>query len=439
MAKAHPTDAAIVATLVSEETETADTRRNRRHIERCAECGKKRDEARLFLPEGWESDRDVVGRAVELLGRLREERAGLDDLMEQSLKGHTAFWRSRLEQLGDVHTLAVVEGLIRRTEMTYGASPGEAFEMSLLAVEIAEEIRIDSYAFDAVILVRGQAWREHAFLLYYVGRLPEALAAVERADDLLRQLRYAHNELGRAQLVRAAILKETERPNGALAIAVAAADTFRRHGDRRLWAKARIFVIAILIEEKRLGEALAAWREVEDDGEVKQGSDYRFMLQEIGACYRMLRDYEQASHYLRLAIAEHRKHNAHVEVARTEWSLAVTLVESGRAGEAIPTLRGIWREFADRGVEIDAALVALELAEALLLTNQPDEVPHICRTLLDRFTRNSMTSRAITALSYLREAVAMQRASVALVRDVHDFIRDAAKNPTRTYVPPKSL
>jgi len=87
-------------------------------------------------------------------------------------------------------------------------------------------------------------------------------------------------------------------------------------------------------------------------------------------------------------------------------------------------------------MEADAALVGLEVAELLLILGQPDEVPLICRRLLDRFTRNSMTSRAVTALAYLREAASMGNATPALVRHVHDFIRDIPRHPMRPYAPP---
>jgi hypothetical protein len=84
----------------------------------------------------------------------------------------------------------------------------------------------------------------------------------------------------------------------------------------------------------------------------------------------------------------------------------------------------------------DAALVALERAEVLLVMGRPEEVPHICRALLDQFTRIGMTSRAITALSFLREAVAMGAVTPSLVRHVHDFLRDLPKHPTRAFAPP---
>jgi hypothetical protein len=126
-------------------------------------------------------------------------------------------------------------------------------------------------------------------------------------------------------------------------------------------------------------------------------------------------------------------------MVRTRWSLGATLVAAGQFHEALPVLRLTWKEFDEMAMETDAALVGLEVAEVLLIVEQPDEVPAICRTLLDRFTSNNMTSRAITALSFLREAVALGKATPSLVRHVHDFLRDIPEHPSSRPIPPPPM
>ena len=87
-------------------------------------------------------------------------------------------------------------------------------------------------------------------------------------------------------------------------------------------------------------------------------------------------------------------------------------------------------------MEIDAALVALELAETLLITRHVDEVPLICRALLERFTRAGMSERALTALAFLRETIASGHATPLHVRHVHDFLRDVPGDRERLFAPP---
>jgi len=76
------------------------------------------------------------------------------------------------------------------------------------------------------------------------------------------------------------------------------------------------------------------------------------------------------------------------------------------------------------GMETDAALAALVRVEALFAAGRPDDVPAICRMVIDRFKRAGNDSAAMTALAFLRETVATGHATAASVRQVRDFIRD---------------
>jgi len=76
------------------------------------------------------------------------------------------------------------------------------------------------------------------------------------------------------------------------------------------------------------------------------------------------------------------------------------------------------------------------LAETLLLARRVDEVPNICRSLLDRFTRAGMNERALTALAFLRETVASGHVTPLHVRHVHDFLRDVPGDRERLLAPP---
>jgi hypothetical protein len=116
-----------------------------------------------------------------------------------------------------------------------------------------------------------------------------------------------------------------------------------------------------------------------------------------------------------------------VNLARCRWSLATTVNSAGRSSDAIPMFRTAWKELESLGMESEAALTALELAETLLVVGRTDEVPAICRTLIDRFTRAGMGGSAMTALAFLRETVATGHATPALVRHVHEFLRDVSR------------
>src|SRR5205814_4823803 len=117
--------------------------------------------------------------------------------------------------------------------------------------------------------------------------------------------------------------------------------------------------------------------------------------------YRELGDYKKAIENLCAAIAEYELLGLDVLRAKSRWSLATIFVSAGRTEEALPIFELTWKEFESHGLESDAALVGLDLAEALLILGRAERVPQICRSILDRFTAAGMTSRAITALAFL--------------------------------------
>jgi hypothetical protein len=148
------------------------------------------------------------------------------------------------------------------------------------------------------------------------------------------------------------------------------------------------------------------------------------LMSNLGVAYRELGDPTKAIEHLTVAIAEYELLGMDDSATRSRWALATTLVSAGKFKAAVPLLDKVWKEFETLESEADAALVALELVETLLVIGEPDRVPQICRMLLDRFTRVGMTSRAITALSYLREVIAIGKAQPPVVRQVREFLRD---------------
>jgi 3-hydroxy-3-methylglutaryl CoA synthase len=104
--------------------------------------------------------------------------------------------------------------------------------------------------------------------------------------------------------------------------------------------------------------------------------------------------------------------------------------------DAVLVLRHAWRDFDKLDMTADAALAALQLAEAMVLLGDTSEVAAICRDLIARFTAAGMTSRAVTALSFLREAVAIGQATPSLVRHVYDFMRELPAERPRLFAPP---
>jgi tetratricopeptide (TPR) repeat protein len=396
--------------------------------------------ALLRVPSVWQPDLIHPPQSMATLDasvrRLMTEQVTAANSISQTLTGPSAWWRTRLADTGDVHTIGFVRQLLIHADSLLGSAPADAVDACALAVEIADSIATQHYSFDLVLSTRAHAAREHAFALFYVGRFVDALAAVQRSEHRFRQLSLPEFELARVTLVRALIYRATDRIEEAISLSRQAAQTFAAFGDRQRFLKARMTEAAMLFSRRAAADALSVWGSLEQELATSGGVTFGMLLQNIGCCHRDLGHIDDAQSYFRRATELYEQLGIQVESVRTRWAIAQLLVSTSRFGEALPILREVWAAFGQLHIDGDAALAALEVVEVLLILDQPDDVPAICRVLLDRFAGNGMTSATVTALAFLREAVAAGRATPPLVRHVHDFVGHVSEYPERDFAPP---
>lgn len=414
------------------------------HVSACDRCSTEVGSHReiveaLQSDEAWKdpapAPRRFIVDVVEFADRAKAEDVRAAAACDEILSGPAAWWPQRMRQTGDVYTAGMVRQLLERMRQIVGSSPANALQVTAMAVDIANSLSVTDYPCDYVIKLRAQAYRDHAWVLSFMGRYPEALEIADKAKRLFGQVPLPEYDLARLAQVRAMILRSIDRVDEAVALSREAAETFLRFGDRARYANARVIEGAMVYETRDYNAALAIWSTVEDDPALDPTTRVG-MIHNIALCYSELGRLDKAAERLRRCIEEHELLGSVTERTRSRLSLAQTLVKAGRYADALPVLRQSWREFEELDLIADAGLAALELAEALLLVGQPSEVPAICRDIVARFTRAGMTSRAITALSFLREAVALGQANPSLIRHVHEFLRELPYERPRLFAPP---
>ncbi|MEO8379711.1 MAG: tetratricopeptide repeat protein [Acidobacteriota bacterium] len=415
------------------------------HVSSCAECANEVGEQRdiieaLASGESWESapapaPRHFIVNVTAFAERARSEEEQAKVLCDEILSGPSSWWRQRLRTTDGVATAGMVKQLLNRMRDMLERSPANALQVTTLALEIANALDVSAYPCDYAIKLRAQAHRDHAYVLSFMGRYPEALEFAERSKRLFDQVPLPEFDLARLALVKATILRSTERETEAAELARRAGDTFLRFGDRARYLNARITEGSVVYSTGAVEQALGIWRSVEFDSALDEVGAVR-VAHNIALCLSDLQRHASAIEYLQRCVVQFDLLQMETERTRSRWKLASALVAAGKSLEAIPTLRLTWKEFEQLEMIGEAGLVALELAEALLACERADEVPAICRDLIAQFTRFGMTSRAITALSFLREAVAIGQASPSLVRHVYSFLRELPPEQPRLFAPP---
>lgn len=414
------------------------------HVTACETCstevgGHREVVEALRSDEVWKTPapapRKFVVDVVEFADRARSEDVKAIAVCDEVLSGPAAWWPQRMRQADGVFTAGMVRQLLERMRQCLGSSPANALQVTALAIDIANALSVTEYPCDYVVKLRAQAYRDHAYVLSFMGRYPEALEIADKSKRLFDQVPLPEYDLARLAQVKASILSCIDRVDEAVALARGAAETFLRFGDRSRYVSARVIEGGMVFETRDYAAALEIWSAVEDDPALDANTRLN-VIHNVALCLRELGQLDQAAARLQHSIAEHELVGNGAERTRSRRSLGQTLVKASRYADAIPVLRQSWREFEELDLIADAGLSALELAEALLLAGQPSEVPAICRDIVARFTRAGMTSRAITALSFLREAVALGQANPSLVRHVYDFLRELPAERPRLFAPP---
>ncbi|HEX8254491.1 MAG TPA: tetratricopeptide repeat protein, partial [Thermoanaerobaculia bacterium] len=322
------------------------------HAASCRDCADEIGERRALIGDlasrdTWqdapEAPRQFVRNLSSFVECARREDEEAVAICDEILSGPASWWAQRLRQHQNALTAGVAKQLLERWRHLVQSSPANALQVTALAGQVANALDVARYPSDYVVKLRAQAYRDHAYVLLYMGRHPEALEYVERARRLFEQVPLPEYDLARVATVKAAILRLVDRIDEAVALARDAAETFRRFGDETRFVNARMTEAAIHYERGAVEQALEVWMSIDGDPALDDLGAVG-VKNNIANCYADLGQPERAAEYVQPCIAQFEMLGMETERTRSRWLLGRTLVASGRHHEAIPILRATWRE-----------------------------------------------------------------------------------------------
>jgi tetratricopeptide (TPR) repeat protein len=410
-------------------SEPIDAAARDKHLDTCSLCKQTLQSIRdttvlLKKPEIWDRQRVSTGPRTETLVLLRsvqatmaEEDAAAEGYVASLLAGDRESWSAKLNAHPEWRTAGLVRQLIAATDRAIDLMPPDALEITRLAIDVAEQLPES----DRVIRLRGNAWYERGYALFYTGAFREALGVLDTAESRFAQLPVADHEIGRLNLVRGMTYRALERFDEALPLIASAAAFFRQYGDIERCHSASLALGITLWSTKRFREALRVHLEIAHD--ERTTVRYRATaLQNAAICYRELGDLDSASDYFVRAISVAEAAGMMSFRAKMRWTLARIFVERQRHESALVVLTELRDEFEVLGMTNDVAMVALDIAELLLSTGRYGEVAETCRQAISYFEEMRLTSGqgALTAVTYLCEAAVAGNATSALVSDLRN-------------------
>lgn len=416
------------------------------HIAACSTCSKTLASVReiaecMKSPDVWsttEISPDPNPKVLQFLQHAQSDFHAEDAAAEEwtrTLLAHPReAWTPTLHAHPEWRTAGMVRKLIEASYRAIETAPPEALDLTSLAIEIAEDLPPARYGDSTVARLRGHAWRERAYALYFTGAYNDALSGVERARAAFAECGFAAFDDARAGVVFALICAEQERYGEGLAAVHAATEVFRKYGARGKIAAAQRTEAIILYLLRRFKEALAIYHLLEADAST--AAERAPLSQNIALCYRELGAFDSAGRYFALAMQLFAQTGWLTGIAKTRWHFGRVLLAQGRNREALQILRQVRDEFQASNMAHDVAEVTTDIAHALVMEGRPREVIEESRRALDYFASAglSTTEPAMSAICFLREAATGGRLDEQFVAEIRTSVVNSRPPSLRLHV-----
>jgi tetratricopeptide (TPR) repeat protein len=375
-----------------------------------------------------------------LAERLESEDGQAEAALAPYLGSPAAFRRANIASMPQMRTAGIVRRLCAEARTLRDRQPMHALYIADAAIAIGEQLSHEVYPSPVIDELRGWGWLERANVLRHLGRHAEALDALDIASRAFTHSPVAAYSIALADYLRGVIFVELERLDEGLRLVRRSARVFRQFGEDERYVHAKIIEAGVLFDRSRYREALDLLVSlVPVAKEIGQARTLAHLYGNIANCQLRLHDLASAELYFGRALSLYEALGIEIERVRTRWNIGSLRIAAGAIEDGMARLREVRAEFETLGMRSDAALVTLDLAEALLASGMPArmrEAAELASSLVASFTAVGMTGNALTALAFLREAFDAGNATPKLVRHVRDFLESRPDQRDVQFVPP---
>lgn len=448
ISEVHYSDETLIAMLEAGDEEAIN--RNQ-HLASCQTCRDGLEQYRAIVDTlgcqaAWDyrelkSDPDpaTVANLRAFANSMEREDEEAETYVAALLEGARETWMPRLRAHPEWRTAGVVRKLVADAYTALTKLPLDGVEMTSLAIEIADHLVEEVYPKDTVARLRGHAWREHAYGLFYVGEFKQSLVACDRADAELSRCMVDEYDKARVAVVRALSLRPLDDVATGSSLTKGALHVFSNFGDTERLVAAAVAAAHMQFKVSDYKAALDLLVPIAAVHGDSLGTSARSILEgNLGHCYRQLGDIDSSICHYQIASALMAEIGSVTESLRVQWNVAMLLAGTGRTDEALVKLANIRAEFGRRNMSSEDCVVGLEMAELLIVQDRFNEAEALCVDVCRHLQDSGLgtTSRAMTAVAFLQEAVRSRRATRSLVRHVHEYVRRLPEEPNLLFAPP---
>ena len=362
---------------------------------------------------------------VRNVGRTRVER-GLDRLRNdpRGLLGLTE------EEMAELRGWPLVEVLLSLSFEERYRDPGAMLRLALLAKTAAENLDSKDYEPEVIADHQARAWAELGNAHRVNDELGEAEAALDVAEERLRQGTGNLLLLARVADLRASLLNAQRRFSDACELLSGVCELYRKVGDDHLAGRALMSMGIYTNYEGDPRRALGILREgltlLDRDRDPRLFTSATQSLLEVMVQCGEFRDAAEMllESGLRQAFAEEP-----LNLVTLRWMEGQIFAGLGKAGRAESALLEARTGFLGYRKEYKAALVGLDLAAVWLEQGKTEPVKELAADMLATFQRLGIQREALRALDALNRACQKQWVTPGVVRHVSRFLRQLERDP----------
>ncbi len=370
--------------------------------------------------------RSIVDRAA-LLEEEEDEAAPATAALVADPSGADAILARFAPTAGLLHAVLEAAHALLQT------NPEKALEVTRAAAALAARLDWSAYPDVVAATARGRIHKEAANALRHLGRHDDGLAAAEAAIREYEGGIATDHQIAVADYIAASILREKGSLDDALARVKRAAGVFGDFGDAERLMHCRMLEAVITAAAGRQREARDLLLVLLPEAQAELSLRAQ-IHNNIGQLSIELGDADLAGPHLLQALVLYRELGMTREEIRTNWGVAKLLERGGKAAEARARFVEAEQAFLGIGMEIEAALVALDRIEAELASSASADTAAECRQLHETFRDRGLTANALAALAYLSESLADGAAARPALTRVRSYLERLPAEPALLFL-----
>lgn len=383
-------------------------------LERCPVCRKEYEEIQRLVGEIGHWDEEIA------LYESREAPALLSRLTAHPLDEQLRM----IEEDEELQTWGLCQLLLKKSLEAVFTAPAQALDLAEAAVRISRHLG-KAYDRDWVFDLRAKAYAYLGNARRVLGELRSAEAAFRKAEACLGRSSSGNVRIEAEILdLKSSLRRDQGQMGEALELSERALSLYRETQDSHgigivLLKKAKLFNEMGNLEHAI--ELLAG-----APSEIDAGRDPRLYARarnNLACALTEAGRYREAEELLS-EIHDLFSHSGQpLDLVRLRWMEGSIAFGLGRLEEAEAAFREVQREFLERGMGINAALVSLDLAGLYAQEGRTGELKRLAEELVPVFEARDIHREAIAALLLFQRACEEERTTVELARQVAERVR----------------